>query len=165
MDKIESKRIFHNYLEQIVQAHINIFNSSALFSGLSKKTELEIIILGCSDLMILLPNEFQQNLRDEFKLRIKQFLNWRFRQEFLMLPMDYFEMRLNDFINDLNSSFNSSYHIPKYSYHSLFKSPLRQFDINEIPNSDSLEIIKFKSIQLSIHQLNKEAIPFLIEQL
>lgn len=166
----ENKQIFQSCIKQLTDSAISLIKNSGAYSNISNQTdelvgimpetkvELEITLFVCADLFTITPVGASEDQISEFKVRILEYLNRRFREEILILPSSYFEMRLDAYKKDLQMSYQSSDYLPLYSFYSIFKSPLIQFDLSAISDYDVLEVMKFKFIQKSIHGMSAKLI-------
>lgn len=79
------------------------------------------------------------------------------------LSHEYIKKRLLEYKDDIEKCMSSDNQLPTYTYCSIFKSPLNEFDLNESKNLNILDIYKFKLylvhwsdfVQKSVDQIYK----------
>lgn len=150
--------IFLQCLKLLIDANTEMLRKSVAHVSHSTNADLEIVIFTCAQ---LIKTQTLKNNHRELKVKLKDTISWFFTQQALFLPPDYFEKRLTEYITDLEQISPENLVLPLYSYYSIVKSPLRQFEIEKVTDFDTLELYKFKLLIFHLEEMNAKSAEFL----
>jgi len=161
----EFRKVYYECVKQLIDANTDLFKKSYLRQEISFKTELEIALYTCA----FIENSNLLNRTDAnyqiYKETLVEILVWMFSQQMLLLPSDYFLKRLSEFKSDINTCTPNDSNLPLYSYYCLFKSPLRQFELEKVNDYDIIELYKFKLFMFQLADMNTKPTEFLFKSL
>lgn len=161
----EFRKVYYECVKQLIDANTDLFKKSNPCHEISFKTELEIALYTCAFIENNNPLNSTSANYEIYKETLIEILKWMFSQHMLLLPPDYFGKRLSEYKFDINSCYSSAYNLPLYSYYSLFKSPLRQFELDKVNDYDIMELYKFKFFMFQISDMNRKSAEFLFKTL
>lgn len=161
----EFRKVYYECVKQLIDANIDLFKKSNLSPEISLKTELEIALYTCGFIENNNPLNSTGANYEIYNETIIEILKWMFSQRMFLLPSDYFSKRLSEYKNDLGACTPKDSNLPLYSYYSLFKSPLQQFELEKVNDFDIIELYKFKLFHLQLSDMNTKATDFLFKTL
>lgn len=161
----EFRKVYYECVKKLIDANTDLFRKSNLCHEISFKTELEIALYTCAFIENNNPlNSTSANYKI-YKETLIEILSWMFSQHMFLLPSDYFSKRLSEFKFDIDTCTPNDSNLPLYSYYSLFKSPLKQFELEKVNDYDILELYKFKLFTFQLSDLNSKPTDFLFKTL
>jgi hypothetical protein len=166
MNNIEEfRKVYYECIKQLIDANIDFLNKT-FTAELSFKSELEVALYICA----YFNNQNLNNTKlDNDKIiegTMFEILRWMFSQKLYDFSDEYFKERLSEFKFDINSCEFNKYALPIYSYYSIFKSPLKQFELEKVNDFDVIELSKFKYVMFqSLSDMNKKSSEYLYTRL
>ena len=161
----EFRKVYYECVKHLIDANTDLFRNSNLCNEISFKTELEIALYTCAFIENNNPINSNSANYEIYKETLIEILKWMFSQHMLLLPSDYFGKRLSEYEFDIKNCTSNDYNLPLYSYYSLFKSPLRQFELDKVNDYDIMELYKFKLFMFHISDMNRKSAEFLFKTL
>jgi hypothetical protein len=162
MQENSNDSTFFQCVKLLIDTNIEMMKKSLPQYQLSSKSDLEIVIFTCAQLMKL---HASKNNQLELKDKLKDIISWFFAEQVLFLPADYFEKRLTEYKSDLEHCSPENLVMPLYSFYSIVKSPLRQFEIEKVTDYDTVELYKFKLLIFHLEDMNSKAADFMFNLL
>jgi hypothetical protein len=150
--------VFFQCVKLLIDSNIEMLRKSVAHVQHSANVDLEIVIFTCAQLM---KAQVSKNNYREHKVKLKDTISWFFTQQAMFLPLDYFEKRLTEYIEDLEQISPENLVLPLYSYYSIVKSPLRQFEIEKVTDYDIFELLKFKLLIFHLEEMNSKSFEYL----
>jgi hypothetical protein len=161
----EFRKVYYECVKQLIDSNIDQFKKSNLSLKISYQTELEIALYTCAFIDNNNPLNSTDANHEIYYETIIEILKWMFSQGMYLLPPDYFSKRLSEYKNDINACTPKDFNLPLYSYYSLFKSPLQQFELEKVNDFDIIELYKFKLLHFHLSDMNIKATDFLFKTL
>lgn len=150
---------FFQCVKLLADANIDLIRKSTTQHQCTSNNDLEIFIFTCASVIY----STSPNTKDkEIKALVVDALSWLFNQHFSSpVPRDYFEKRLSEYVLDIEQCKLDNLALPLYSYYSIFKSPLVEFELQKITDYDIFELSKFKMLILHLEEMNAKSAEFL----
>jgi hypothetical protein len=162
MKNNQNNKTFLQCTKLIIDANIELFGKSSFEKDNLVKSELEIAIFSCANLLFMKLTKTKSNDNEEFKNNLIYVLSWFFSQQAYFLPKDYYEKRFSEYQADIEQCIPDNLVLPLYSYYSVLKSPLRQFELEKVNDFDTMELYKFKLFMFNLSDMNAKAAEFLL---
>jgi hypothetical protein len=153
---------FFQCVKLLIETNIETIRKSIPQYKHSSNSDLEIVIFTCAQLIKI---HESKNNHVELRDKLKDIISWFFTEQVLLLPVDYFEKRLTEYKSDLEHCSPENLVLPLYSYYSIVKSPLRQFEIEKVTDFDTVDLYKFKLLIFHLEDMNSKAAAFLFNLL
>jgi hypothetical protein len=153
--------IFNECIRQTFEANVDILTKAFPYLSFSNDAKLEMNLLTSAELCSHKIENISELSKQNFNNNIINFLQLKFSESFYLLPRDYFVQRLSDLQEDFKQCSEKNDILPLYSYYGVFKSPLRQFDINTVKDFDVIDVMKFKLSLFHLQDFNSKLISYL----
>ena len=150
---------FFQCVKLLADANIDMIRKSTTQHQCTSNNDLEIVIFTCASLIYSTSSNTKEK---EIKGLLIDTLSWLFNQYFSSpLPREYFEKRLSEYVLDMEQCSPDNLVLPLYSYYSIFKSPLVEFELQKITDYDIFELSKFKMLIFHLEEMNAKTTKFL----
>ena len=157
----EFRKVYYVCIKQLIDANVDLLRKANFSNEISFKSELEIALYTFayfSNKNLYKPNHDNDEIFEETMI---ESLRWMFSQKLYEFSDDYFRDRLSEFKCDINICTSNKSALPTYTYYSIFKSPLKHFEIEKVNDYNIIELLKFKSVMLHLSDMNEKPSEYL----